>query len=216
MSRIASCLLACLVPVLLTACDSGWPVGEQEISDHFAEHRGDLETLASALQESEYVRVAVTHEEDVREGDIFAEVYPGGRSQSRRLRDDDAQRWRQLFINARAPRVWVDESGVVSIDVSHTVAGDDGVYWQTSYQLSSSALHPPCRADHRDAPCGRCSVELDESWSVFFEWMPDSLDMALTLEYVNSDMTLAAGRERFEAVFAACSAASGRTFALPD
>ncbi|MDJ0910823.1 MAG: hypothetical protein QNI99_16705 [Woeseiaceae bacterium] len=216
MSRVASCLFACIVPVLLTACDSGWPAGEREISDHFAEHRGDLETLASALQESEYVRVAIGYEETVREGDIYAEVYPGGRDQTRLLRDDDARRWRQLFIDARAPRVWADESGVVSIDVSHTVAGDDGVYWQTSYQLNSRSQHPACRADHRDAPCGRCSVELDESWSVFFEWMPDSLDMALTLEYVHGDMTPAAGRERFEAVFAACSAASGRTFDLPD
>jgi hypothetical protein len=57
---------------------------------------------------------------------------------------------------------------------------------------------------------------MDESWSVFFEWLPDSLDTDLALEYIEGDMTIAEAKKRYETVFQACSASRARTFELPE
>ena len=206
-------VFVCIVAGLLVGCGPGWPTGQEEIESHFAEHRGDMVNLAAAIEDSEYVRISLT-----REGNIYAETYPGGRSQIRRLRDADAERWRRLLVDARIPKVVVDELGIVGLDVTHIVAGDDALAWQVSYRLEPGLLYPDrlCSDDHGDAPCGNCRVDMDESWSVFFEWLPESLDRSLIFEYVNGDMSPAEGKERRETVLKACSAARGRTFNISE
>ena len=213
MLRFTLSVFLCALLGLLAGCEENWLTEHEGIVSHFAEHRDGMAKLAAAIEASEYVSVQL-----VRGGKVYVEKYPGGRSQVRAVKRPERTRWQRLLLDADVPRVFIDELDIVNLDATYIVAADDGFIWQVFYRLKPGYLYPApiCRDDLREAPCGRCRVNMDESWAVFFQWLPDTLDIDLITESIQSDMTTAESKERFETVFKACAASKGRTFDLPE
>ena len=213
MLRFTRSVFVCVSLGLLVGCGDSWPTDHEGLESHFTEHRAGMAELAAALEASDYVSVQLG-----RGARVYVEQYPGGRSQVRALKGAELRRWRRLFWRARTGFVFIDDLGIVNLDARHTIAGDEGFVWSVRYRRKPGYLYPDpiCRDDHRDAPCGRCRVDMDESWAVFFEWLPDILDIQLIRESIEGDMTRDESQERRETVFQACAAATGRTFDLPE
>ena len=163
--RSARSILSSLVSLTLVGCvTSPWPPHVDELQDHFAQHRGQLEELANFMREKRLWTIASSA--------IWPPAVgfrtPGDQAKSD-LTPDDAAYVASLLSTTQEGSV----TRIDSIVYFSTGEGQVGTsYYTYGYIQAEAGSDPPqeCAQFNGDAPYGECRLPLQGSWSARYFW----------------------------------------------
>lgn len=196
MNRVTH-VLAVGVTCLVSACNQ-WPPYRSDLVQHFNENQETFEQLRGKILDTHYLRVTggcigdrdggvkhtlvtITWEPEHTEGQDF--VYE-------QERVEDAE-WSDLLCKVGGSWGVANYDGIVWIEYGGPSAKQNDRSVHFGYVRSKEMLGSriSCLPEHREIPCGLCSVSLDDEWYVEYWWSPDELLPGVYDGVINGEMT---------------------------
>lgn len=206
-----SYMLIVSVTCLLSACDR-WPPYRDDLVEHFNENKDAFEQLRAKIIDTHYLSVGggcigdrdgglkhtpvtFTWEPDHAEGEDF--VYE-------QESVEDAE-WSELFCKVGGWDV-VSYDGIVRFEFGGPSAeqNDRSVRFAYVHSKEMLASRIACLPEHKEIPCGLCSVALDDEWYVEYWWSPEELLPGVFDRVLDGEMTREEYRSMFDETLAQC------------
>ncbi|MEL7306305.1 MAG: hypothetical protein AAGJ56_10810 [Myxococcota bacterium] len=151
--------------VVATGCSS-WPPYKAEIEAHFVTIEGDLNELHGLLRQ---------------EDSYLVEQYESSKPVVQLFRDAE---------RVRTDSEWAKQVGdsIADMGVNQLYRAEDNYFvvlnasgddehrrYQWGYAVGPESLSPRCMSEMRSSRCGRCSIQLNASWRIFYRWHPTTV-----------------------------------------
>ena len=179
--RISVCLITLTSALLVSSC-SKWPPYHDDLAERFTENRDAFEELEARILGTHYVRVSggcVFNSDRERIPTRVKFTWKVDNSEGKdHIYDQKSiedEEWSDLFCETL---VWsvANHDGVVRFDFGSSVyRNGKSVYAEYTHSRETLESRKPCLPEHKNLPCGLCSVKLDEEWFIDYWWVPEDI-----------------------------------------
>lgn len=171
-----------LLSVLLLSGCGEFPPDEDEAREQFEDSREMLKELEVRLAGTKYGTVKVS-------GLKMAEgSYKVDRFTKRESLEDGAE-WNELMIDADINSVSRNEGAYFFSFGGDPFEDEISGEMKFMHQTGAATELKQCESDFEEARCGRCVVELEDDWWIYYDWFPDSVAPDATKAYADGAMT---------------------------